>query len=112
MVQPLLSSSHTGWGIGSLDQDAAELRQLAVVLKEDYGSQVCAASICFAALCAATLHATGWSACVLLMRVMSLLCCTGLSSCDDGPLRICSSTCCACRACWACCAVLHPRALS
>lgn len=40
LVQPLLSSSHQGWGLASLDQDAAELNQLARHLKSHYGSQV------------------------------------------------------------------------
>lgn len=40
LVQTLLSSSHTGYGLASLDQDARELRQLAAHLKAEYGSQV------------------------------------------------------------------------
>lgn len=38
-VQPLLSSSLSGWGISSLTQDAEELRRLAAVLKQEHGSQ-------------------------------------------------------------------------
>ncbi len=40
LVQTLLSSSHAGYGTASLDQDAAELRQLACHLAAEYGSQV------------------------------------------------------------------------
>eukprot|EP00884_Botryococcus_braunii_P007550 jgi/Botrbrau1/16797/Bobra.150_2s0026.1 len=35
MVQPLLSSSHTGWGISSLEQDASEIRLLLEYLLAD-----------------------------------------------------------------------------
>ena len=40
LVQTLLSSSHTGYGLASLDQDADELHQLATHLKAECGSQV------------------------------------------------------------------------
>lgn len=40
LVQTLLSSSHTGYGCASLDQDAQELHRLACHLKAEYGSQV------------------------------------------------------------------------
>ena len=40
LVQPLLSSSLSGWGIGSLDNDADELSLLARHLGEDLGSEV------------------------------------------------------------------------
>ena len=39
LVQPLLTSSHQGWGLASLDQDAQELNSLARHLKSSYGSQ-------------------------------------------------------------------------
>lgn len=39
LVQTLLSSSHTGYGTASLDQDARELHQLACHLAAEYGSQ-------------------------------------------------------------------------
>lgn len=37
-MQPLLSSAGTGWGIGSVDADAAELGLLAQELKDTWGS--------------------------------------------------------------------------
>ncbi|KAK9810502.1 hypothetical protein WJX72_011853 [[Myrmecia] bisecta] len=37
VVQPILSSSYTGWGVGSLDQDAHELLLLTCYLKEHRG---------------------------------------------------------------------------
>lgn len=40
LVQTLLSSSHTGYGCASLDQDAEELHRLACHLRAEYGSQV------------------------------------------------------------------------
>jgi hypothetical protein len=40
LVQALLSSSHTGYGLASLDQDADELHQLASHLKTEYCCQV------------------------------------------------------------------------
>jgi hypothetical protein len=40
LVQALLSSCHTGYGLASLDQDAEELHQLASHLRAEYGSQV------------------------------------------------------------------------
>jgi hypothetical protein len=40
LVQALLSSSHTGYGLSSLDQDAEELHLLAKHLKAESGSQV------------------------------------------------------------------------
>lgn len=40
LVQALLTSSHQGWGLASLDQDAEELNHLARHLKSNYGSQV------------------------------------------------------------------------
>lgn len=40
LVQTLLSSSHTGYGLASLDQDAEELHLLAAHLKDAHGSQV------------------------------------------------------------------------
>ena len=48
LVQTLLSSSHVGWGLASLDSDADELHQLAVHLGKEYGSEVCmhAALLC------------------------------------------------------------------
>lgn len=39
-MQPLLSTSLTGWGIGNLDQDADELGQLVQHLKSDFDSEV------------------------------------------------------------------------
>ena len=39
-MQPLLRASHTGWGIGSLDQDAEDLRLLAQQLESAFGSEV------------------------------------------------------------------------
>ncbi|KAI7838132.1 hypothetical protein COHA_008063 [Chlorella ohadii] len=39
LVQTLLSSSHTGYGCASLDQDAEELHRLACHLRAEYGSQ-------------------------------------------------------------------------
>jgi pimeloyl-ACP methyl ester carboxylesterase len=39
LVQTLLSSSHQGWGLASLDSDAEELLQLARCLGEEHGSQ-------------------------------------------------------------------------
>lgn len=39
LVQALLSSSHAGYGLASLDQDADELHALACHLKVEYGSQ-------------------------------------------------------------------------
>lgn len=39
LVQPLLSSSLSGWGIGSLDEDALELSMLARCLHVELGSQ-------------------------------------------------------------------------
>ncbi|PRW56053.1 UPF0613 -like [Chlorella sorokiniana] len=39
LVQVLLSSSHTGYGCASLDQDAEELHRLACHLRAEYGSQ-------------------------------------------------------------------------
>ena len=38
-VQPLLSSSHTGWGLSSLDRDAEELHALAQHLAQQLGSR-------------------------------------------------------------------------
>jgi hypothetical protein len=40
LVQPLLTSSHQGWGLASLDQDADELNLLARHLKANFESQV------------------------------------------------------------------------
>lgn len=40
LVQPLLTSSHQGWGLASLDQDAAELHLLARHLKRHFHSEV------------------------------------------------------------------------
>lgn len=40
LVQALLSSCHTGYGLASLDQDADELHQLATHLRAEWGSQV------------------------------------------------------------------------
>ena len=40
MVQPLLASSGSGYGTSSLDQDAAQLDQLAQHLKSAFNSQV------------------------------------------------------------------------
>ncbi|EFN58570.1 hypothetical protein CHLNCDRAFT_140723 [Chlorella variabilis] len=39
LVQALLSSCHTGYGLASLDQDADELHQLATHLRAEWGSQ-------------------------------------------------------------------------
>lgn len=39
-VQPLLSSSLSGWGLASLDQDAAELHLLAAALGREHGAEV------------------------------------------------------------------------
>ncbi|KAL6771990.1 hypothetical protein ACKKBG_A28550 [Auxenochlorella protothecoides x Auxenochlorella symbiontica] len=38
-VQPLLSSSLSGWGLASLDQDAAELHLLAAALGREHGAE-------------------------------------------------------------------------
>lgn len=40
-VQPLLTASHLGWGLSSLDQDAAEFSLLAKYLAEELDSEVC-----------------------------------------------------------------------
>ena len=40
LVQTLLSSSHGGWGIGSLDQDAGEIHLLATYLRQKLNSKV------------------------------------------------------------------------
>ena len=40
LVQTLLSSSHCGWGIGSLDQDAEEIHLLATYLRQNLNSKV------------------------------------------------------------------------
>jgi len=37
VVQPLLSSSHSGWGMGSVSQDAKEIDQLVSILSNSYG---------------------------------------------------------------------------
>ena len=39
LVQTLLTSSHQGWGLASLDQDAEELSQLAKCLRKEHSSQ-------------------------------------------------------------------------
>lgn len=39
LVQPLLSSSHTGWGMGSVSEDAAEIHELLGVMSRQYGSE-------------------------------------------------------------------------
>lgn len=39
-MQPLLSTSLIGWGVGSLDQDADELSKLAQHLKSQFESEV------------------------------------------------------------------------
>lgn len=39
-MQPLLTASHLGWGLSSLDQDAAELSLLARYLAEELDSEV------------------------------------------------------------------------
>lgn len=40
VVQPLLSSSYAGWGLGSLNTDAQELHALAQHLKSEHKSEV------------------------------------------------------------------------
>jgi hypothetical protein len=46
LVTPLLTSSHQGWGVGSLDQDAAELALLARCLRDEWGSEASGARGC------------------------------------------------------------------
>lgn len=39
VVQPLLSSCHSGWGMGSVSEDAREIHQLVGVLSSEYGCE-------------------------------------------------------------------------
>lgn len=39
LVQTLLSSSHQGWGLASLDQDVHDLRQLVAHLRKEHGCE-------------------------------------------------------------------------
>lgn len=39
VVQPLLSSSHSGWGMGSVSDDAKEIHQLVGMLSSEYGCE-------------------------------------------------------------------------
>ena len=68
LVQALLSSSHTGYGCASLDQDAEELHLLARHLKAEYGSQVRGRKLQRGGL-AAAVRAAGRQASVLCCRL-------------------------------------------